>query len=502
MINDSYDLTSVSSNISGTANLVKACRDDVYKMCPALAESWQADADFTQWTFKIRENVLWHDGAPFTAEDAKFWLELAYFGAKVGDKVRATSWYKANLGDIKKVDVLSGNRLRVTLGQRTPQYLYTLAEPRQTIQHPRHLAQSRIEKGEVNLAPLDIGLIGTGAFKFHNWERGVRHQVRRFDKYWEKDEKGRQLPYLDGIDFAVMRDPSAFDAAFRTGRVEGAPRAGNFYLTPERKVGYDRDLGDRVWYAEIGNPVAGLSLNLLKPGPLQDVRVRKALFLWSDQDAFIQAIFGGFGFNGIILHPKNPIGTADFMTWPGLNPATKERDRAEARRLMAAAGYPNGFKMDILLPAPRWTFYGEFLNGHLKPLGIDMVLALKDEAGYSAARLNLDHDSEYGGTYGWVIPEATEADLTIYSISKASRVKHEDKKVDEYFRRLNNSVSLDERVKVWREFERYWFLEQAYSVPLGGRVSLIPYRSYVKGLIYPPERVQENLDFVTVWLDK
>jgi ABC-type transport system substrate-binding protein len=82
------------------------------------------------------------------------------------------------------------------------------------------------------------------------------------------------------------------------------------------------------------------------------------------------------------------------------------------------------------------------------------------------------------------------------------RTKHEDPKVAEWFRQLNASSKVDERVRTWKELERYWLLDQVYSVPIAGDTSYIPYRSHVKGMVVPAERVHEYLDFATVWLDK
>jgi peptide/nickel transport system substrate-binding protein len=501
MKTDNYDLTLAGNPITGYGNLVRACRETVYQICPGLAESWENNSDFTVWTFKIRDNVLWHDGTKLTAEDVKFWYELSYFGAKTGEKNRGPNWYKAFLGDLQKVEVLPGNRVQVTLGKSAPQYVFGLGEPRATIAHPRHLTQQRIQQGEVDIAPIDINYVAAGPYKFLSWDRGTRVQVRKFDKYWEKDERGNRLPYLDGIDLYVMQNATTFDAAFRTGQLDAGPRAFPYYLNPERKPAYVRDFGDKVWFADIDSPVNHLSFNVLKPGPLQDVRVRKAISLWMNQLEFIKGV-QGFGFQGVLLNPKNPMGSPDFLTWPGVNPATKEKDRAESKRLMAEAGFAGGIKINFFYPAPRWANFGEFFQGHLLPLGVTMELKGSDDAGYAGGRLTTDYNSLFGGNYGWVTPEALESDLTRYATSKAAGAKHDDPKVDEYFRRLSSATSYDQRVRTWREFERYFLQEQWYAAPVGGSTSVVPYRSYVKGVVIPPERVQEYLEFATVWLDK
>jgi peptide/nickel transport system substrate-binding protein len=496
-----YDTVHMGNSVFGRANLVRACVESVYKLCPGLAESWEHNATFTQWTFKVRDNVFWHDGTAFTAADVKFWMELAFFGTKSGKSTRVPAWYQADLGDLQKVEVLESNRVRITLGRSAPQYLYGLTDPRQTVSHPKHLMQPFVERGEVNVAPQDVGWVGTGPFKVLKYEKGTRAQVRRFDRFWEKDVQGRQLPYLDGIDFAILRDPAAMDAAFRVGRLDGGTIGSPYYLTPERKAGYVRDLGDQVWFAEIATDVTGLGLNVLKPGPLQDVRVRQALARWIDKPAFSTAIYGGFGFVGTILHPQNPFTNPDFMTWPGFGP-NKERDRAEAKRLLAQAGYPNGFKMNFFGPQ-RFIPYFEFYQGQLAGLGVTLEAKISDEANYNAGRSTLDYDTLGGGIGGSpVIPEATETNYAAYSRTKVSPAKHEDPRMTELYGKLSATTDYNERVRIWRELERYYILEQAYYIPTSGQNSVIPYRSYVKGRTVPVERIHEYLDFVTVWVDK
>jgi ABC-type transport system substrate-binding protein len=107
--------------------------------------------------------------------------------------------------------------VRITFGQRNPYFLEILANPRFKIAHPRHLMQPRIDRGEVDVTPLDIGLVGVGPFVLERYEKGSLVRVRRFERYWERDAAGNSLPYLDRIDYVIMPDPFTMDVAFRTG---------------------------------------------------------------------------------------------------------------------------------------------------------------------------------------------------------------------------------------------------------------------------------------------
>lgn len=501
MYGTGVDLSYPASSLYGDGNLVRTCRDDVYKLCPALAERWEANADFTEWTFKLRDGVVWHDGTPFTAEDVKFWLDLAFNGVEKGGKKRAPAQWRGNLGALKRVDAVQKDLVKVILGRPSTIFPVLLAEhgPHK-IQHPRHLMQSKIDQGEVTASPVDLGLIGTGPFKIEKWEDSVV-QVRRFDKYWGKDDTGRQLPFLDGIDYVVMKDPVTMDAAFRTGRMDVGIRGSGHGLTPEREQAYKQALGDRVSFAKIPTEVFAISYNSLKATPWADARVRRALNLWVDKQGAIKAMAQGEGelTTGVPERWRNP----DWKTWPGFDqsPQARERDKAQAKRLLAEAGYPRGFPEFDIPCRKQWTLGCEFLQGQLATLGIEASIKFVDNAGYTRYIQQGDFNVHLTGV-GQPFPELLVWSLTRASLSPGAVVKHEDKKVEEYFVRLDAASSFEDRVRLWREMERYVLLEQAYYLPLYIIVNKVPVRSYVQGWQVPEYGAHHNTDYATTWLDK
>jgi len=506
-------LGQVSTPMTGDGNLLKPCREDVDKICPAVAESWEANADSTQYTFKIRDHILWHDGTPFSAEHAKFWLDLAWNGARAADKVRAPAYFKGQMGEIKEVEALTGNRLRVTLQGRDPFWVATMTHleaPNRAaaIWHPKHLMEPRIQQGDVNLTPQDTGFVGIGPYKMERYDKGSVVQLRRWEKYWDRDAKGRQLPFLDGIDFLFTPDPATMDAAFRTGRIDVGARSVGLWLNGSRYEALKNAMGDKAWFTNIEGAKHHLSLNSARPGPLQDARVRRAIQLWINREDYRDAIQGGPccgdphpGVSPVSIWP-NP----DWKSWPGFNPATRERDRAEAKRLLAEAGYPNGFDLPMLTRRPAWVDMSEWAVGELAPLGIRLTLDFVDDA--DRARRERDGDYFIKNFGGWTFesgvgPEQYRTRMQRHSVNPLSEMKHEDPKVEEYFRRLEAvSHDLDQRVKIWREFERYLVLEQALGIPTFTRGIVIPYRSYVKGVYVPKSGHGNNVDWSTEWLDK
>ena len=497
----SIALHHVAGSIFGPGNLVRRCRENIYLVCPDLAESWIAGPGFKEWTFTIREDVYWHDGEPFSAEDAKFWFELAQFGSEAGSKIRAPAYFKGELGEIQRVEVLPNNRLRITLAERNIHYLDILANPRMKIAHPEHLMRPRLSAGEVSISPLNVGLVGTGPFVFEDYERGSRIRVRRWDRYWEADGSGGRLPRLDGIDFIIMPDANAMDAAFRTGRLDGGARGQGHYLTVERRRGYDRDLTDSVFYAEMEGGMFRLAFNTLKEGPWQDPDVRRAISLWIDKEAAIPAALGGYAWTAPSLGPPNPFRGSRFINWPRFDNEPLEAKRAHARELLTSAGYVQGFEMGHLC-RPRLLAQCEFLHAQLLGLGIDLKLQMADSAEWNRGRVSLDYDSQEGALTHSLIPEGAESVFGVYSKNPDSYAKHEDPRIDQLFRRLKGATIDRDRVAAWRELEQYTYVEQSYIVPIAEIIQVVPYRTYVKGLVIPPEDGHTHTDFATVSLDR
>ena len=497
----SIALHHVAGALFGPGNLVMRCRENMYFVCPYLAESWTSDPAFKEWVFTIRKDVFWHDGTPFTAEDVKFWFDLVFVGLNNGGRTRAPAYFQGELGDFESVEVLPYNQVKITFQHRNPHFLEILANPRFKIAHPRHLMQPFIDRGEVSVSPLEVGCVGLGPFQLNRYERGSVIRLDRFDKYWEEDGMSNRLPYLDGIDYVIMPDPFAMDVAFRTGRLDGGARGQGHYLTVERREGYLRSLGADVFFARMEGGNFRLAFNVLREGPWQDPRVRRAIALWIDKPAAIPTALGGYGWTSPELGPPDIPVPRHFTNWPKFDIGSLAEKRVEAKRLLAEAGYPDGFTMDHLSRGLN-TAPAELLKAQLAELNIDLKLRIVDEGEWNRARVSLDYDSQQGRLTPSPIPEGTESVYGRYSANPDAYAKHEDPQLDGLYRRLREALTLNQRVQIWREVERYLFVEQTYIVPIAESINVVPYRSYVKGLVIPTEDAHTHTDFATVWLDK
>lgn len=504
MRSTNYDLTLVTQAIAGDGNLVTACWDDETKVCPALAESWEANDDFTTWTFQVRSGVLWHDGVPFTADDVTYWMNLFVNGATAGDKVRLPGVARGQFGDFQKVETLDGNRVRVSLNSPDPFYLEALGLHRIPIFQPKHLFEPAIAAGNVNVAPADLGYVGTGPFKFKSYEPGVAIELIRFDKYWGKDEQGRQLPYLDGIVYNIIKSSAAMHAAFRAGQLDVGANQGGYYVSPDLIPAYRQSMGDSVYFLErAGGETDSIAFNTLRP-PFDDIRVRRAVALWVDRQSSIDTL--GHGVGKVVAGFSDPTkSNPDFMTWPGYNPATKAVDRAEARRLLAEAGYPNGLEVTMVTPSTK-VAGAEWWPGALAGSGITVKLEVMDVNAFDARRGAGDWQAADSAAGGLESSMSAGAFLNGYgpkSMAPYSSIVHEDPQIFEFAKQLGQQTTREGRLNVMREIERYVAFEKVYKVHSSVGSDLVPVRASVKG-VKTAFALAPNIYWsqVRTWIDK
>ncbi len=287
---------------------------DSGKLVPCLATSWTVSPDGKVYTFKIRKGVKFHNGEPFNAKVAKWNLERA----KAPDTKNIHPEY---FRGIAKMETPDDYTLVITLKDVDALFLVHLAEG-DAVFAPM--------KGYENLKSHPIG---TGPFKFVKWVKGDRVELARFDGYWNP-----KLPYLNKVIIKFMGDATAQVAALKAGDIDVI----GSIAAPELAAGLAKDKRFKVTAGTSTGEVIMSTNNKAKY--FSNKKVRQAIAMAIDRQAVIDLVMFGYGTPiGSFWSPSTPY----YKDLTGLFPYNPER----AKKLLAEAGYPNGFEATIKLPA-------------------------------------------------------------------------------------------------------------------------------------------------------
>ena len=320
------------------------CFDEALAPAPQLATDWEVDADAKTITFTLREGVKFHDGTDFNAEVAKWCL----------DNYKAAAMRA--LTDMESVDVIDDYTIQINLAKWNNTFLADLVGVCSMMISPT--AYEANGKDWAITHP-----VGTGPFKFVSWERDVLIKFERFDDYWQKGK-----PYLDGVEWVVIKDPMVLSASFQAGEVDAI-------LPVDPKTAKDLEaIGEYTINVSKGGGLSGMVSDSAHPDSIfADVRLRRAVEYAIDKQAIVDAIFYG------MYEVANQV--SDSQSW-GYNPDVVgyPYNPDKARQLMAEAGYPDGFKTTLYCRnVPQWNVDGlTAVQGYLRAVGIDAELELCD----------------------------------------------------------------------------------------------------------------------------
>jgi len=317
---------------------------------PDLAESWSANSDLSQWTFALRPDLRFHDGAPCTAKDV-----VSTFKAILDPNTASPG--RTNVGPIAEVTAVDERNVLFKLSAPYADLPTALAYTNARI-IPAPIAEGDISK-------LAKTAIGTGPFKLVSYEPDRLIVVERNATYYNKAR-----PYLDRIEIVVYPDPTAEASALISGDVDliantpptEFPRfAGAAGVTPLR-----------IPSGQFLNVNMGCDQK-----PFSDVRVRQALALTIDRNAMVDFCAQGYGTPGNDV-PMN----AAYRYFKQV--AEKKPDLAKAKQLLAEAGYPNGVDLKLVAsdtPSTR-TPMAVAMREMAKPAGFRIEVQTMPHATY------------------------------------------------------------------------------------------------------------------------
>lgn len=361
-------------------------------LVPELAERWEVSEDGRQVTFHLRQNVKWHDGEAFTSADV-----ASHFNRVISPPPGLFSSQRAPFLDV--VDILTPDAQTVVFVTEQPNagLLRNFAGGHYMIVSKHVMERETANDNPRGLRSNPEALIGTGPFIFESYEPGNSFELRKNPDYWDEGK-----PYLDGIQFFIIKDSAARFAALVTGRVHTTP-SGTASLTPAQATEVRSSYKDTINLVESRGPFwMGAAFNSTR-APFDDPRVRQALSLAVDRDAYLKLVTGGEGGVGMI-GGFSPPGTAFALSPAQLRevPGYRDFENADlvtARSLLVDAGIPDGFELSIMVrgDVPVWVNSALFFQDQWSKLGLDVKVE-QAEFGTSISRmLQGDFDVRIGG---------------------------------------------------------------------------------------------------------
>jgi peptide/nickel transport system substrate-binding protein len=247
---------------------------------PDLATTWSWNEDDTALTFQLRQNVKWHDGKPFTAADVKCTWDLLL--DKRPDKLRLNP---RKTGYENLTEVTTNGEYEVTFKLKRPQPAFPmlLAGGFSAI-YPCHITAEQMRQHP----------IGTGPFKFVEFKPNEGIKITRNRDYWKKHR-----PYLDGIEYTIIKDPSIADLAFVSGKFD---MTFPFELSVPRYKDMRKQVPDAVCELSPGTLSTHLLINRAQP-PFANPDLRRGMALTIDRKAYVDTLGQGEGEIGGILQP-------------------------------------------------------------------------------------------------------------------------------------------------------------------------------------------------------
>lgn len=378
------DLTVINTVFEGLVRY-----DKETKITPAMAESWTITDEGKTYTFKLRD-AKWSNGDSVTAEDFLFaWERLlnpetaADYAYELYYVVNGEQYNAGEITDFSQVGIkaLDAKTLEVKLNAPAPQFLGLTAFG------PLMPVNAKVVKANPDWATKAETFIGNGPFKMTTWERNQKFEFAKNDQYWDKD-----TVKLDTLTYTSVTSATTELNMFETGQIDlgdDPPQEEMERLIKEGIVTVGADL---TTYYYLFNT---------KAAPMDDVRVRKALAMAIDRESIVKNVTKAGQKPAFAFVPPgfpDADSTKDFRTVGG---DYFKEDVAEAKRLLAEAGYPDGKDF------PKVEILSNDREGHIKiasaiiemwktNLGIDTVtvkpmewgvyLKARDEGDYQVSR--------------------------------------------------------------------------------------------------------------------
>ena len=434
---DPAQVTDLNSNRVGrrVVETLVAFADETTQIVPGLAESWTISKDGLTYTFKLRKGVSFHDGTPFNAPAVKFSIERQIVPEHPAAKLGKYPFANYFFGNVKAVEVMDESTVRFILKEARASFLAVLTAGAASIVSPTAAMKSGLDYAALP--------VGTGPFKFASWDRGQRVVLEKNPSYWRFPVK------VDRVIFRPVTEDQARLTELLTGALDlivGTPPDFVGQLENHPKVTLQKQVGAHVWY---------LGFNNAKK-PFDDKRVRQALNYAVNKDAIVRDVLKGTG-----AVSKGPVLPGTWGDDGGIKPFPYDPERA--KKLLAEAGFPNGFSTTLWVPESGSGMQSPVamstvIQSNLKAVGVNVTLQTM-EWGAFLAKLRTKEQDLFA--LSWMAG-SEDPDLVMYPLLHSSqwtptgpnRAMYKNPRFDEILAQARLTTDQAKRAELYREAQR------------------------------------------------
>lgn len=426
--------------------------DEEFRPQPQLAESIERIDDLTV-QFKLRQGVKFHDGSDLTSEVVRMNLE------RVIDPDGASSAY----GQLRIIDSIdTPDDFTVILKTSSPDasIVANLAD-----RGGQLVSGQQLQAGDGEA--IARGPIGTGPFRAHDYVDGSHVEFRAFEGYWQPGEDGNPLPYLEAIRFTHVEDAAVRATVVQTGDADiAASIQGNEYL----QLDSDPEITTHLF---VGTGTQHLRINLHQ---FPDVRIRQALTWSLDR----QAIHDG-AYAGVSKPAVTPITPAHAWAWHEDFQDGIVEDLDRAKKLLDAAGYPDGIELPVWCYNPATRLQLQIQQAQWERLGIRTQWEEGTAGGYTGGSHPVFLTTQYS-----IRPDPAGTLMEIWHSQGSSNAARQevgpdwvgDPELDRLLEQAQSVFDLEERADNYHKAEEIMALD-AHAIFIGFQASAHAHRPNV-----------------------
>ncbi|OJY76305.1 MAG: ABC transporter substrate-binding protein [Rhodospirillales bacterium 70-18] len=450
------------------------------EVVPGLAESWTISPDGLRYTFKLRHGVKWQSNAAFkptrdfNADDVVFSFnrmldkENPYYKVGGGNYPMFAALVQPNLKSVTKT---GADTVVFELKSPLAPLLSTLSVQPFSISSAEY-ADAMLKKGTPD--QLDLNPVGTGPFQLVQYQKDSLIRFRAFKQSWVVKGMPERAPRVDNLVFSITRDPSVRFARLQANECQVAR-----YPNPADVPAMRKAKGVKLAESTIAS-VSYLALRTDKK-PFDDVRVRRALAMAIDLKSLVDAVYQGTGTPAAAL-----VSPALWSHNDSLKP--RAYDPAGAKKLLAEAGYADGFSTDLwYIPVaraymPNGQRAAEMIQADWAKIGVKAKLVTFEWGEYlRRVRLGEPDVAMSGGTWDYPDPSQMMLGLTCEMVNAGRNVPHWcNKEFSALVQKANVVTDPKERAKLYYDAQQV-FYDQVPGINFADARAYVGMRDTVQG---------------------